>query len=302
MADLSGTTIVSNGKSVSLTKTVLSENPILVKKIIPSGSRKIGYLVYNAFFGDYDVQLNNAFSEFKSAGVTDFILDLRYNSGGSVQSAARLASMITGQFTGEVFAKQQWNKKINDYFEKENPSALFNYFTDKIGTTPINNINMSKVYILTSNSSASASELVINGLEPHINVIQIGDITVGKNVGSVTVYDSPDFSDENRNPDHRYAMQPIVLKIVNSVGFGDYFNGLQPDFLLKETISTLGTLGDTSEPLLSLAISKITGTARMINRAPGVEFQFFKDSKSVKGFQNQMYIEKAPEGLLRALE
>lgn len=302
MADLNGTTIVSNGKSVSLTKTVLSENPILVKKIIISGSRKIGYLVYNAFFGDYDVQLNNAFSEFKSAGVTDFILDLRYNSGGSVQSSARLASMITGQFTGEVFAKQQWNKKINDYFEKENPSALFNYFTDKIGTTPINSINMSKVYILTSNSSASASELVINGLEPHINVIQIGDVTVGKNVGSVTVYDSPDFSAEKRNPNHRYAMQPIVLKIVNSVGFGDYFNGLQPDFLLKETISTLGTLGDTSEPLLSLAISKITGNARMINKVPGVEFEFFKDSKSVKGFQNQMYIEKAPEGLLKALE
>jgi C-terminal processing protease CtpA/Prc len=302
MADLNGTTIVSNGKSVLLTKTVLSENPILIKKIIISGSRKIGYLVYNAFFGDYDVQLNNAFSEFKSAGVTDFILDLRYNSGGSVQSSARLASMITGQFTGEVFAKQQWNKKINDYFEKENPSALFNYFTDKIGTTPINSINMSKVYILTSNSSASASELVINGLEPHINVIQIGDVTVGKNVGSVTVYDSPDFSAEKRNPNHRYAMQPIVLKIVNSVGFGDYFNGLQPDFLLKETISTLGTLGDTSEPLLSLAISKITGNARMINKIPGVEFEFFKDSKSVKGFQNQMYIEKAPEGLLKALE
>jgi C-terminal processing protease CtpA/Prc len=304
LADFNGTTIVGNNKSVSLTKTVLSENPILVKKVITAGSRKIGYLVYNAFFADYDVQLNDAFGEFKAAGVTDFILDLRYNSGGSVQSATRLASMITGQFTGKVFAKQQWNKKINDFFEAENPAALFNYFTDKIGSTPINSINMTKVYILTSNGSASASELVINGLAPHINVVQIGDVTVGKNVGSVTVYDSPDFSDEKRNPNHRYAMQPIVLKIVNSVGFGDYFDGLKPatNNLIKETVSTLGTLGDTSEPLLSLAISRSTGTARITKRAPGFEFEFFKDSKSMRRFQNEMYIDKAPEGLLKALE
>ena len=97
-------------------------------------------------------------------------------------------------------------------------------------------------------------------------------------------------------------MQPIVLKIVNSVGFGDYFNGLQPDYLLKETISTYGVLGAPSEPLLSTAIGKITGTTRMLKQNTGINFEFFKDSKSIKGIQNQMYIEKAPEGLLKALE
>lgn len=302
LADYNGTTFVGNGKSVDLTKTVLSENPILINKVITSGSRKIGYLMYNGFYANYDTQLNQAFASLKSQGVTDLVLDLRYNSGGSVQTAARLASMITGQFTGQVFAKQQWNAKINAYFAAENPAALINSFTDKIGSTAINSLNLTKVYILTSASSASASELVINGLESHINVIQIGDVTVGKNVGSVTVYDSPTFGKENRNPNHRYAMQPIVLKIVNSVGFGDYFNGLQPDFLLKETISTFGVLGDPSEPLLSLAIGKITGTNRMLKQNNGLDFELFKDSKSILGIQNQMYIEKAPEGLLKALE
>lgn len=302
LADFNGNTIVGNGKSVSLTKTVLTENPILVNKVITSGTHKIGYLMYNGFYANFDIQLNDAFASLKSQGVTDLVLDLRYNGGGSVQTATRLASMITGQFTGKVFAKQQWNKKINDYFEAENPDALYNYFTDKIGSTTINSLNLTKVYILTSASSASASELVINGLEPHINVIQIGDVTVGKNVGSVTLYDSPSFGAENRNPNHRYAMQPIVLKIVNSVGFGDYFNGLQPDFLQKETLSTLGILGETSEPLLSTAIGKITGTSRMSKQSPGKEFEFFTDAKSIKGIQNQMYIEKAPEGLLKALE
>lgn len=302
LADYNGTTIVGNGKSVSLTKTVLTENPILVNKVITPGSHKIGYLMYNAFYADFDTKLNDAFGELKSAGITDLVLDLRYNSGGSILSATRLASMITGQFTGKVFAKQLWNPKIQAFFEKEDPNSLNNYFTDKISSTPINSLNMNRVYILTANGTASASELVINGLKPHIDVVQIGDVTVGKNVGSVTVYDSPDFTDEKRNPNHKYAMQPIVLKIVNSAGFGDYFNGLQPNYTLKETLSTLGTLGDTAEPLLSAAISKITGTGRMMKQTPGKEFQFFKDSKSMSRFKNEMYIDKAPEGLLKALE
>ncbi|WP_374507404.1 S41 family peptidase [Flavobacterium sp.] len=302
MADYNGTTVVSNGKTVALTKTLLTENPILINKVITVGTKKIGYLMYNGFYADFDTQLNNAFGELKSQGVTDFVLDLRYNSGGSVRTATYLASMITGQFTGRVFAKQQWNSKINAYFEANNPNGLRNFFTDKIGTTPINSLNMTKVYILTTKSTASASELVINGLKPHIDVVQIGDITTGKNVGSVTLYDSPDFTATNRNPKHKYAMQPIVLKIVNSADFGDYFNGLTPTHELKETISTFGVLGDVNEPLLKLAIGKITGTAKAVQQSAGKQFDYFRDSKSITGFRNQMYLEKAPEGLQKALD
>lgn len=302
MADYNGTTFSSNGKTVQLTKTTLSENPILIKNVITVGTKKIGYLMYNGFYADFDSQLNAAFGDFKTQGITDLVLDLRYNSGGSVRTATYLASMITGQFTGKVFAKQQWNTKINSYFETNDPNGLRNFFTDKIGSTPINSLNMSKVYILTTKSSASASELVINGLKPHINVVQIGDVTTGKNVGSVTLYDSPDFSATNRNPKHKYAMQPIVLKIVNSEGFGDYFNGLTPTHELKETISTFGVLGDVNEPLLKLAIAKITGTGKMTTQSTGTQFNFFRDSKSMNPFGNQMYLEKAPAGLQKALD
>ena len=302
MADYNGTTFSSNGKTVQLTKTTLSENPILIKNVITVGAKKIGYLMYNGFYADFDSQLNAAFGDFKTQGITDLVLDLRYNSGGSVRTATYLASMITGQFTGKVFAKQQWNTKINSYFETNDPNGLRNFFTDKIGSTPINSVNMSKVYILTTKSSASASELVINGLKPHINVVQIGDVTTGKNVGSVTLYDSPDFSATNRNPKHKYAMQPIVLKIVNSDGFGDYFNGLTPTHELKETISTFGVLGDVNEPLLKLAIAKITGTGKMTTQSTGTQFNFFRDSKSMNPFGNQMYLDKAPAGLQNALD
>lgn len=302
MADYNGATVVSNGKSVSLTKTTLTENPILIKNVITIGAKKIGYLMYNGFYADFDLQLNTAFGEFKAQGITDLVLDLRYNGGGSVRTATYLASMITGQFTGRVFAKQQWNTKINAYFETNDPNGLRNFFTDKIGTTPINSVNMTKVYVLTTKSTASASELVINGLKPHISVVQIGDVTTGKNVGSVTLYDSPDFTATNRNPDHKYAMQPIVLKIVNSDNFGDYFNGLTPTHELKETITTFGILGDVNEPLLKAAIGKITGTGKLIQQSTGKQFNFFKDSKSMSPFGNQMYLEKAPEGLQKALD
>jgi len=302
LADYNSGAITPNNKTVSLTKTVVSENPILINKVIVSGAHTIGYLMYNGFYADYDTKLNDAFGTLKSQGVTDLVLDLRYNGGGSVQTAARLASMITGQYTGKVFAKQQWNPKINSYFESNNPEALNNNFTDKIETTTINSLNLSKIYILTSKSTASASELVINGLKPYMTVVQIGDVTTGKNVGSITLYDSPTFGQENRNPNHRYAMQPIVLKIVNADGFGDYFNGLTPDYSLKENYGNMDVLGNSTEPLLSTAIGKITGTSKMLKQSPEKDFKYFKDAKSMSGLQNQMYLEKAPEGILKSLD
>ena len=111
LADYNGTTIVSNGKSVALTKTTLNENPILINKVIETGGKKIGYLMYNGFFANYDTQLNEAFGSLKSQGITDLVLDLRYNGGGSVQTATRLASMITGQFNWKSFCKLKMESK-----------------------------------------------------------------------------------------------------------------------------------------------------------------------------------------------
>ena len=300
LADISNGVVTPNGKSVNLTKTELSENPISINKVIEANGHKIGYLMYNGFYPNYDSQLNEAFGTLKSQGITDLVLDLRYNSGGSVQSSTRLASMITGQFTGQVFSKQKWNNKINDYFESEDPDALKNLFTNTVDSEPLNSLNLTKVYILTTESTASASELVINGLKPYIEVVQIGDVTTGKNVGSITIYDSPTFGKENRNPNHRYAMQPIVFKIANADDYGEYFNGLTPTHLLPEDMQNLGVLGTTSDPLLSTAIGKITGTAKMVKKAQVTKFKYFEDSKSING-RNKMYIEKVPAGLLQSL-
>ncbi len=291
LADYDNGNITPNGQSVTLTRTQLAENPVYSTEVFVQGNKKIGYLMYNGFFSSYENQLNAAFGALKSQNITHLVLDLRYNSGGSVATATRLASLITGQFNGQVFAKQQWNAKLENYYMQNNPSSLFNYFTNTTSSGSIlNHLNLNKVYILTSRSTASASELVINGLKPYIDVIQIGETTTGKNVGSVTLYDSPNFSKATANPNHKYAMQPLVLKTVNSVGFGDYQSGLPATIQQSEDFGNLGVIGDASEPLLATAINQIITSGRMIQQ-PQTTFTHCSDSKALEPLRNEMYVE-----------
>ena len=227
-----GSAFVSNGKSIDFVKTVLDENPILINTVINVPNHKIGYLMYNGFYSNYETNLNNAFGTLKAEGITDLVLDLRYNGGGSVLTATRLASMITGQFTNQVFTKLTYNKKKSS----NNVDYLF---PNTLGSIPINSLNLTKIYVLTTKGTASASELIINGLRPYVAVEQIGDFTTGKNVASITLYDSPDFRAKNRNPNHRYAMQPIVARSVNKLGFGEYEAGLKPTLFLIESYKNL---------------------------------------------------------------
>jgi len=291
--------ITPNGQSVSLTKTVLSENPVLISNVIVSGTHRIGYLMYNGFYPNYESQLNAAFGNLKAQNITELVLDLRYNSGGSIATATRLASMITGQFTNQVFAKEQWNAKLEDYYQSHNPGTLLNLFPTRLGNNEaISSLNLSKIYILTTKSTASASELVINGLKPYINVIQIGDVTIGKNVGSITLYDSPSFSKEGASTKHRYAMQPLVLKIVNKLGFGDYTNGLEPNIALKENFGNMGILGNVDEPLLNQAINAIIGSGRNVPSHRERNFEALQDTRNITRLKNEMYLDEFPTAVL----
>lgn len=293
MAEVNNSQIALNGETVSLTKTELSENPILINKVIESNGQKIGYLMYNGFIADYDQELNSVFADFKAQGVGHLVLDLRYNPGGRVSSAIYLSSMITGQFTGSVFSKEEWNDKYQSYFENNDPDRLINKFTNKLSdNTTINSLGLQTVYILTTGSSASSSELVINGLDPYIDVRHIGDTTTGKYTASVTLYDSPNFGKSNINPDHKYAIQPLVLKSANANGVSDYFEGLLPDTPIKENITDMGILGDENEPLLAEAISQITGVANKAKRsAPQIKYILLKDVNDFKPLGKEMYID-----------
>jgi C-terminal processing protease CtpA/Prc len=259
LADLDDGVATANGNSIALTKSQIQEDPIQTTAVIQQDARTVGYLSYTSFLRQFDEDLNDVFGDFKAQGVTDLVLDLRYNGGGSVNTAIILGSLIAGNPTSDVFSTEEWNPDIQQFLQENNPDQLVNFFKNSTndGST-LNSLNLSEVYIITSSSSASASELVINALEPYINVIQVGDDTVGKFQASITLYDSEDFDRENANPAHRYAMQPQVLKSLNSVGRTDYIDGLAPDIRLREDFENLGTLGNPDEPLLQACLQDIS--------------------------------------------
>ncbi|SDR73639.1 S41 family peptidase [Gramella sp. MAR_2010_147] len=289
--------IVLTDKQVTLTDNVYTENPVYISKTFEISGKKIGYLMYNSFIANFDGELNNAFGDFKSNGVTHLVLDLRYNGGGSVESAKALSSMITGQFNQKVFIKEQWNSKYQQFYENQNPEALINRFNDKLRTgAVINSLELSEVYILTSASSASASELIINGLEPYINVIQIGDRTVGKFQASVTLYDSDDFGKEGASKNHNYAMQPLVFKSINAEGKSDYVNGLEPDITYIENLNDFGVLGEPTEPLLEKAINDILGRSQSNKSSiQRLDFKPLGESGMNSIEYQRMYINELPD-------
>ena len=311
MANITSNNLTLNGKNVELTKQDFTENPILLSKVIDAGGIKIGYVMYNQFITDFDAALNNAIAQLNSEGITELVLDLRYNPGGRGSSAIILSSMITGQFTDAIFYTEKWNDKYQTYFEQNDPEFLTNRFTSKLlDNTPITMLNLNKVYILTTDGTASASELVINCLDPYIDVVQIGTTTYGKYVGSITLYDSPNFDKQNANSNHKYALQPIVLKSTNVNGVSDYYNGLIPDYPISyqtssgteyegENILDMGILGNVNEPFLAKAIALITGTTKTSGAKSkaaniGIDIEPLADSKDFTPIGKNMFFELKP--------
>ncbi|WP_271405121.1 S41 family peptidase [Tenacibaculum soleae] len=301
LADYNAGNPVSNGTTITLNSAIITESPIKKTTVIVDGSHTIGYLMYNQFSRDFDGDLNTEFANFKTAGITDLIVDLRYNGGGSVQTAVYLGSMIAGQGNDKLFSKQVWNNKV---MAGRNPNDFINNFTDKIlnkdsnGNTildeNINNLNLPTVYFIVSENTASASELVINALSPYINVKLVGSQTYGKHVGSITLYDSDNFSRNGPNfkTNHAWAMQPIVLEIQNSNGENKP-EGFIPEVIMEEDPGNLGVFGDPTEPLLERTIQYITtgtkGVSATKKRKSNFAPQWNSNMKYID--YNNMYID-----------
>lgn len=299
-------TLVLTDQTVTLNHASYTANPVHVVKTLDVNGKKVGYIMYNSFIANFSDELNLAFGELKSQGVTELVLDLRYNGGGNVDTAIDLASMITGQFYGQVFMREQWNEKYQAYFEANEPERLTQLFDNTIRTgQAINSLNLSKVYVLTTESTASASELIINGLEPYIDVIQIGEPTTGKFQASVTLYDSEDFTKSTPvNKNHKYALQPLVLKSANVNGKSDYVDGLFPDFQISENINNLGVLGDPEEPFLKAALDHIRGmnfsaSATAQQKSQESRLKIVGDGSMFEPDYQRMYLDEVPAILKR---
>ena len=286
LATFDGFTITPTGTTIELTKSQITENPIHIAQTLTIEGQKVGYLMYNAFTRDFDPELNAVFGTFKNQGIDHLIIDLRYNGGGSVETAVDLSSMITGQFNNQIFYTEQWNQDRQAQYASP---GLFN--TQISNGDVINSLNLDRVYIITSARSASASELVINGLAPYITITQVGDTTTGKFQASFLLYDAPtpNFSRSQANVNHTYAMLPLVFKTVNAAGSTDYVDGLVPDIEQKENYANLGQLGTITEPLLAETLNQI-----FPGLAPSTVFDSFTeigDSNSNNILEGIMFIE-----------
>ncbi|KAB5491980.1 S41 family peptidase [Flagellimonas hadalis] len=297
MAHIENGDFVNDSKEVTLTKVANQvENPILVAKTLDVNGTKVAYLMYNRFLSSFDEQLNQAFAQFKAEGATELVLDMRYNPGGNVNTSRLLASMIYGTHTDEVYIKQRWNDKVQAQLTNE---FLTDYFANTTGTTSINTLNLSRVFVLATNDSASASELVMNGLAPHMEVIHIGETTRGKNEFSITLVDDPDNTfvyNSNRedkiNPNNSWGLQPLVGRNENAAGFSDYTSGLVPDIELAEDITNLGILGEMDEPLLARALLEISGGSAKMDFTVEMPAEPFTSSRLQTPMRDNMYLDK----------
>lgn len=245
---------------VSISPVQFSENPNFLDTIFNYEGAKIGYYVYNQFTsgptsGDqsYANEMDAIFQQFRSRRIDHLIVDLRYNPGGSITVATNLGSLIgSGVTSQDVFAQRQYNADLQELIL--NDATLGRNFLENRFEFKPGNVGslIDKVYILTGYRTASASELLINGLRPFMEVYMIGDTTVGKNQASVSLY-------EENDPNNKWGMQPIVASIGNSLGEADYQDGLFPNIADRDLSRKLYPLGDIRENLLSIAIEQITG-------------------------------------------
>lgn len=247
--------VISEGQDISVTPVeTFQETAILLDTVLVTpNNTKVGYLFYNRFLQNQAQGLVDAFKRFKAAGVSELIIDERYNSGGSVGVAAILSGLIHKNFNGsDPYIQYHFNNRVG--------GTMVLRYEDLIGKNNIpiiqaNNLGLDRVFILATSQSASASELLINNLKPFIGqVVHIGGTTVGKDDASVTFSNS----DTARfKGEHDWGIQPIILKYANRDGGGNFVNGLEPNYTVSEQAPYYQPLGSSDDPLLGKALSLI---------------------------------------------
>ena len=270
---------------------IYTENPILLEDIIPFEGKKVGYIVYNFFANDngdesydYAVELNKIFEKYSSKRIDELILDFRYNGGGYVESGTYIASAIVPNrnSTGvKIYTQREYNKEFDAYLKTmSNYDELkHEYFADKIGRKSnikedVSRLEMKRLYVITSDRTASASEQIINGLGggQYVDVQIIGQTTTGKNMESFEIKDE-------ENKDNDWILHPLTSISFHSKAKTSkenlYYGGFEPTYggevLEGATIENQGgyrvltfdkvvyPLGDPQEKLLAMALNSIAG-------------------------------------------
>ena len=268
-ADIGVTTAIvfekPNGerRQAQMVKRLVTIPTVSLTRVVEVDGRKIGYLFFRNFVRPSEAALNEAFAALKTAGATELVLDLRYNGGGLVDIAVHLASLIGGARTnGQVLLNYVHNDRIGP---TANKTTRF--------TNPEQALNLLRLVVITTRSSASASELVINSLRPYMPVVVIGDTTFGKPVGQYGFT----FCDK--------VLAPVSFSIRNVNNQGDFFDGIPPTCVAADDITR--QLGDSAEASLAEAIAYIrTGACSARSQATDRRWRFAEDRPRESGWQS----------------
>ena len=254
-------TLTAEPVGVAMTAVEMYQDPILKDTVINKDGHRVGYLCYSDYTERSTAELIKVFTRFKTAGVTDVVLDLRYNGGGYVSTARALCSILAPEAAmkkKERFLFKLWNENYMSYWKsKGRNDELYETFVDTLGI----NMNLNRLYILTGKGTASASELTLTGLTPYMDVVQIGDTTHGKFCGGIVLMPkhlwwdkSASYYQEIKN----WGMYVMIYKFSNKRK-DEFPRGFAPKYVVKEYLLELYPFGDERDPLLGKALELITG-------------------------------------------
>jgi C-terminal processing protease CtpA/Prc len=251
------TALVDSARA-TLQATAFTQKSVYATKIFESNGIKTGYLAYYFCLEKDDGAVLQNIQKLKQQGVSECILDLRYNPGGSVASATKLAAMLAGNFNpANIFITYRGNRHGGTVKQSFQNAIAFSGNASGKNMTDLQsaNLHLTRLFILTSPETASAAELLTHNLRPYTQVIQIGETTFGKDEASFTIEDK-------RNPRQiEWLIAPIVYKIADGQGKGDYSTGLVPDHVVVETSKLpLLPIGEPGDLPVDKALTLIYGT------------------------------------------
>lgn len=217
--------------SATMTKEYIQFSTVALYDVFDRNGRMTGYLNFRSFANPSFEELRQAFLEFNAQGVTSLVVDVRYNGGGLVSVAEYLGNLLLGRvvpgnlYFQEVFNSQNSNRDYSTYFST---------VTDSLAT-------LDRVVFITTGGSASASEMVLNGMIPWVETASVGSTSYGKPVGSYGFT----FCDQ--------VLRPVTFKVVNGAGTSDYFDGFTPTCVADDNPDY--AFGDPMEDSLAAALT-----------------------------------------------
>lgn len=232
---------------------------ISLDSIYTINDKRIGYFIYDQFDSSTDVA--QIAIKLKNKGIDELILDLRYNPGGYVSTSNYLASLLVkSEHLGKLFQIQKFNDKLTNERINNGKKEYDFVYLNKGSVTSNRNLNLKRLIVLTTKNTASASESLIIGLRPYMDVVTIGTTSCGKDVGSYTIAD-------NR---YKYQLQPITFRYYNALNDSTPTTGIIPDIEVADDLNH--ERGDTNEALLKTAINYLIGNNSVENNTRSLQF------------------------------